>query len=49
MLLEVRQKTQAHFIVDTLILGFLSMFKKSQALSFYDALNSVCLSRGKGI
>ena len=28
-----------------MILGFLSIFKKSQASSPYEALNSVCLSR----
>ena len=30
-----------------MILGFLSIFKKSQASSPYEALNSVCLSRGQ--
>ena len=45
MLLEVRQETKAHFLVGTVILGFLSIFKKSQASSPYEALNSVCLSR----
>ena len=45
MLLEVRQETKAHFLVGTVILGFLSIFKKSQALSLLEALNSVCLSR----
>ena len=45
MLLEVRQETKAHFLVGTVILGFLSIFKKSQALSPFEALNSVCLSR----
>ena len=34
-----------HFLVGTMILGFLSIFKKSQASSPYEALNSVCLSR----
>ena len=47
MLLEVRQETEAHFLVGTVILGFLSIFKKSQASSPYEALNSVCFSRGK--
>ena len=46
-LLEVRQETELHFLVDTVILGFLSIFKKSQASSPYQALNSVCLSRGQ--
>ena len=45
MLLEVRQETKAHFLVGTVILGFLSIFKKSQASSPYETLNSVCLSR----
>ena len=45
MLLEVRQETKAHFLVGTLILGFLSIFKKGQASSPSEALNSVCLSR----
>ena len=43
----VRQETEVHFLVGTLILGFLSIFKKSQASSPYKALNSVCLSRGQ--
>ena len=47
MLLEVRQETEVHFLVGTVILGFLSIFKKSQASSPYEALNSVCLSRGQ--
>ena len=47
MLLEVRQETKVHFLVGTVILEFLSVFKKSQALSPYEALNSVCLSRGQ--
>ena len=45
MLLEVRQETEIHFLVVTVILGFLSIFKKSQASSPFEALNSVCLSR----
>ena len=47
MLLEMRQETKVHFLFGTVILGFLSIFKKSQALSPYAALNSVCLSRGQ--
>ena len=46
-LLEMRQETEVHFLVGTVILGFLSIFKKSQASSPYEALNSVCLSRGQ--
>ena len=44
MLLEVRQETKAHFLVGTEILGFLSIFKNSQASSPIEALNSVYLS-----
>ena len=46
-LLEVRQETEVHFLVRTVIFGFLSIFKKSQASSPYEAMNSVCLSRGQ--
>ena len=46
MVLEVRQETEVHFLVSTVILGLLSIFKKCQASSSYEALNSVCLSRG---
>ena len=45
MLLEVRQENKVHFLVGTVILGFLSIFKKSLASSPFEALNSVCLSR----
>ena len=41
----MRQETKAHFLVGTVILGFLSIFKKSKASSPFEALNSVCLSR----
>ena len=44
-LLEVRQETEVHFLVGTVILGFLSIFRKSQASSPFEALNSMCLSR----
>ena len=47
MILEERQENEVHFLVGTVILGFLSIFKKSQASSPYEALNSVCLSRGQ--
>ena len=43
----MRQETELHFLVGTVILGFLSIFKKNQASSPYEALNSVCLSRGQ--
>ena len=41
----MRQETEAHFLVGTVVLGFLSIFKKSQASSPFEALNSVFLSR----
>ena len=44
---EVRQETEVHFLVGTVILGFLSIFKKSKASSPYEALNSMCLSSGQ--
>ena len=43
--LVVKQETEVHFLVGTVILGFLCIFKKSQASSPFEALNSVCLSR----
>ena len=42
----MRQETECHFLFGTVILGILSIFKKSQASSPYEAFNSVCLSRG---
>ena len=39
--------TEVHFLVGTVILGFISIFKKSQASSPSEALNFVCLSRGQ--
>ena len=45
MLLEMRWETEGHFLLDMVVLGFLSIFKESQALSPFEALNSVCLSR----
>ena len=41
----MRQETEVHFLFGTVILGLLSIFKKSQALSPYEALNTMCLSR----
>ena len=41
----MRQETEVHFLVGTVILGFLSTFKKSQASSHFEALKSVGLSR----
>ena len=43
--LEVRQETEGPFVVATVILGFLSIFNKSQASSPFEALNTACLSR----
>ena len=42
---EVKPETEVHFLVVTVILGFLSIFKKSKASSRFEALNSMCLSR----
>ena len=44
-LLKVRQMTEGPFLVATVIFGFLSIFKKSQASSPFEALISACLSR----
>ena len=41
----MKQETEVHFLVGTVILGFLSVFKKSKASSAFEALKSVCLSR----
>ena len=43
--LEVRKETEVHILVRTVILGFLSIFKNSQASSPFEALNSLCLLR----
>ena len=40
----MKQETEVHFLVGTVILGFLSIFKKSKEFSPFEALNSVCLS-----
>ena len=45
MLLKVTGETQAPFVVATVILGFLSIFKKSQASSPSLIVNSAFLSR----
>ena len=45
MFLEVSRETEGHFLVGTVILGVLSIFKKSQASSPFEALNSTHLSR----
>ena len=41
----MRQETEVHFLFGTVILVLLYIFKKSQASSSYETLNSVCLSR----
>ena len=43
----MRQETEFHFLVGTEILEYLSVFKKSQVSSSYEALNSMFLSRGQ--
>ena len=45
MLLDVRREAQGSFVVATVILGFLSIFNKSQESAPFEALNSACLSR----
>ena len=45
MHLDVKQETEVHLLVGAVILGFLSIFKKSKASSPFEALNSVCRSR----
>ena len=44
-LLDVTRETQVPFPIATGILGFLSMFKRSQAPSNFEAVSSACLSR----
>ena len=44
-LLDVSWETEGPFLVARVILVFLSIFNKSQALSPFEALNSPCLSR----
>ena len=41
----MRQETEVHFLFGRVILELLSIFKKSQASSPYEALNSLWLSR----
>ena len=40
----MKQETEVHFLVGTVILGFLSILKKSKASSPFEGFNSVCLS-----
>ena len=39
------QDTEVHFLFGTVVLGLLSIFKKDQESSPYEALISMCLSR----
>ena len=48
-LLDMMWETMHTFQVSTEILGFLSIFKKSQALSPFEALNSTSLLRCQGM
>ena len=48
-LLEVRWETKCPFLVYTEILGFLSIFQKSQASLAFEALNYTSLSRCQGM
>ena len=41
----MKKETKVHFLVGTVIFGFLSIFKKFKASSPFEVLNSVCLSR----
>ena len=45
MVLEVRQETEVPFLDATVILEFLSIFKKSQVSSPFEALDTACFSR----
>ena len=45
MTLEVRSDTEDHFLFDTVILGFLTIFKNCQASSTFEAVNSTWLAR----
>ena len=44
MLLEVRGESRGHFLVGTVILRYLTIFKKGQASSTFEALNTLSLS-----
>ena len=41
----MKQETEVLLLVGTVILGFISIFKKCKSSSPFEALNSVCLSR----
>ena len=44
MLLEVKSEFRSHFLFDTVIFGFLTIFKNCQASSTFQAVNSSWLS-----
>ena len=48
MLLKVRREAQHPLLVGTVILVFLSIFAKSQASSYFEAVNSAHLDVSKG-
>ena len=48
-LMQVRWETKCPFLVSTVIFGFLSIFKNSEASSAFEVLNSTSLSRCQGM
>ena len=40
----MRRETEGHFLVGIVIFGFLTIYKKGQASSTFEALNSACHS-----
>ena len=48
MLLEVKWETMPPFLVSTVILGLVSIFKKCQASAPFEELKSMGLSRCQG-
>ena len=44
-LLEVRHETEGHFLVGTVIFGYVTIFRKCQASSTFEAVYSASLSR----
>ena len=49
MRLKVENEVRPPFLVGTVILGFLSIFKKRQASSPFETMNSTCLSMCQGM
>ena len=41
----MKQETEVNFLVGTVIMGCISIYKKRKALSPFEALNSMCLLR----